>query len=104
MENKSTFFLELEETKFILDRATPNSLIIMDELGRGTSTFDGYSLAFAVLNYLLDFNQSRVLFTTHYHWLVDDFRNKDCVKLYTMLIDQSDENSFEQEQDENGVV
>jgi len=53
LENKSTFFLELEETKFILDRATRNSLIIMDELGRGTSTFDGYSLAYSVLNYLV---------------------------------------------------
>lgn len=103
LENKSTFFLELEETKFILDRATPNSLIIMDELGRGTSTFDGYSLAYAVLNYLLEFNQSKVLFTTHYHWLVDDFRDKDCVKLYTMLIDQSDDLSAQQ-QNKEGVV
>lgn len=48
----------------------------MDELGRGTSTFDGYSLAYAVLNYLLNHNQARLLFTTHYHWLVDDFRHK----------------------------
>ena len=87
LENKSTFFLELEETKFILDRATQNSLIIMDELGRGTSTFDGYSLAHAVLGYLLDYNRSRLMFTTHYHWLVDDFRERQGVKLYTMLID-----------------
>ena len=75
LESKSTFFLELEETKFILDRATKDSLIIMDELGRGTSTFDGYALAFSVMNYLLNRSQSRVLFTTHYHWLVDDFRD-----------------------------
>ena len=75
LENKSTFYLELEETKIILDKATEHSLIIMDELGRGTSTFDGYSLAKSVLNYLLNVNRSQVLFTTHYHWLVDDFRH-----------------------------
>lgn len=75
LENKSTFFLELEETKFVLDQATQNSLVIMDELGRGTSTFDGYSLAYSVLKYLHNVNQSRLLFTTHYHWLVDDFKD-----------------------------
>jgi len=74
LENKSTFFLELEETKYILDFATEHSLIIMDELGRGTSTFDGYSLAYAVLNHILNEHKSRLLFTTHYHWLVDDFK------------------------------
>ena len=59
----------------------------MDELGRGTSTFDGYALAYSVMNHLLHRNRSRVLFTTHYHWLVDDFRNHAGVKLFTMLID-----------------
>lgn len=87
LENKSTFFLELEETKYIMDKATQNSVVIMDELGRGTSTFDGYSLAYAVLKYLTQINRPRLMFTTHYHWLVDDFREMQGVKLYTMLID-----------------
>jgi DNA mismatch repair ATPase MutS len=52
LENKSTFFIELEETKTILDYATKNSLVVIDELGRGTSTYDGYSIAHSVLNYL----------------------------------------------------
>lgn len=79
LENKSTFFMELEETKHIIDYATKNSLVIMDELGRGTSTFDGYSLANSVLKYVMENNQSRMLFTTHYHWLVDDFKTQKFV-------------------------
>ena len=53
LEGKSTFFVELEETKQIAENATPRSLLIIDELGRGTSTFDGYSIAHSVLNYLI---------------------------------------------------
>ena len=89
LENKSTFFLELEETKYVIDRASKHSLVIMDELGRGTSTFDGYSLAYSVLRYLHSTINCRLLFTTHYHWLVDDFRDTEALKLYTMLIDNS---------------
>ena len=74
LENKSTFFVELEETKTVIEQATKNSLVIMDELGRGTSTFDGYSIAHSVLNYLASSVKCRSLFTTHYHMLVEDFR------------------------------
>ena len=73
LENKSTFFVELEETKTIVEQATKHSLVIMDELGRGTSTFDGYSIAHSVLNYLIHKVECRTLFTTHYHMLVEDF-------------------------------
>jgi len=83
--------VELSETKSILDNANLHSLIIMDELGRGTSTFDGYSLAHAVLSYILNVKHCRMLFTTHYHWLVDDFKNSECLKLYHMLIEKNDE-------------
>lgn len=75
LENKSTFFVELEETKTIVEQATKNSLVIMDELGRGTSTFDGYSIAHSVLTYLATRVHCRSLFTTHYHMLVEDFKS-----------------------------
>lgn len=67
----------------------------MDELGRGTSTFDGYALAYAVLNHIYKYNQSRIMFTTHYHWLVDDFKNRLGIQLYSMQFDHV------QHQDEN---
>ena len=54
LEGKSTFYVEMEETKNVLQYGTFKSLAILDELGRGTSTFDGYSLAHSVLNYLIN--------------------------------------------------
>jgi DNA mismatch repair protein MSH6 len=54
LEGKSTFYVEMEETKNILRFATNRSLAIVDELGRGTSTFDGYAIAHAVLTYLIN--------------------------------------------------
>ena len=82
-----------------MDNATKNSLVIMDELGRGTSTFDGYSLAYSVLNHLHNVNKCRLLFTTHYHWLVEDLDERDGMRKYTMLIDQGDN-----DQDDNKKV
>jgi DNA mismatch repair protein MSH6 len=70
---QSTFMVELSETANILKHATRQSLVILDELGRGTSTFDGYAIAYAVLRHLVDHTACRTMFATHYHSLCDEF-------------------------------
>ncbi|KAL2920078.1 MutS protein 1 [Polyrhizophydium stewartii] len=67
--NESTFMIEMRETAYILQNATPRSLVIMDEVGRGTSTMDGLSLAYGIVEHLVHVNRSRGLFSTHYHEL-----------------------------------
>ncbi len=66
---RSTFMVEMVETAAILNQATPRSLVILDEIGRGTATFDGLSIAWAAVEHLHDINRARVLFATHYHEL-----------------------------------
>ena len=66
---RSTFMVEMVETAAILNQATARSLVILDEIGRGTATFDGLSIAWATLEYLHDVCKSRALFATHYHEL-----------------------------------
>ena len=66
---RSTFMVEMVETAGILNQATPRSLVILDEIGRGTATFDGLSIAWAVVEYLHEVNTCRALFATHYHEL-----------------------------------
>jgi DNA mismatch repair protein MutS len=66
---RSTFMVEMVETAAILNQATPRSFVVLDEIGRGTATFDGLSIAWAALEYLHEVNRSRVLFATHYHEL-----------------------------------
>ena len=66
---RSTFMVEMVETAAILNQATARSFVVLDEIGRGTATFDGLSIAWATLEYLHEVNRSRALFATHYHEL-----------------------------------
>lgn len=68
---QSTFMVEMSETALILNNASERSLVILDEIGRGTATFDGLSIAWAVAEHLHDVIGSRTLFATHYHEMVD---------------------------------
>jgi DNA mismatch repair protein MutS len=66
---RSTFMVEMIETAAILNQATPNSIVILDEVGRGTSTWDGLAIAWAAVEHLHEVNKCRALFATHYHEL-----------------------------------
>ena len=77
---RSTFMVEMTETARILNTATERSLVILDEIGRGTSTYDGISLAWAVVEYLHEHVACRTLFATHYHELTDLEQSLDRVK------------------------
>jgi DNA mismatch repair protein MutS len=76
---QSTFMVEMSETALILNHATEKSLVILDEIGRGTATFDGLSIAWAVAEHLHDEIKCRTLFATHYHELTDLANTREAV-------------------------
>lgn len=84
MTGESTFFIECTETASVLQNATYNSLVLLDELGRGTSTFDGYAIAYAVFRHLVEMVNCRLLFATHYHPLAKEFASHPHVTLQHM--------------------
>jgi DNA mismatch repair protein MutS len=79
---RSTFMVEMVETAAILAQATPRSLVILDEIGRGTSTYDGLAIAWAVVEAMHDQIKSRTLFATHYHELTRLAGRLDCLSLH----------------------
>ncbi|NXM98115.1 MSH6 protein, partial [Sylvia borin] len=98
MAGESTFFVELSETSSILQHATEHSLVLVDELGRGTATFDGTAIASAVVKELAERIRCRTLFSTHYHSLVEDYSQSAAVRLghmACMVENESDDPSQE---------
>ena len=90
---QSTFMVEMNEVANILREATPKSLVILDEIGRGTSTYDGLSIAWAVVEYMADKDQvgCKTLFATHYHELIDLEGKIQGVKNYSVAVKEKGE-------------
>ena len=90
---QSTFMVEMSETAYILRNATENSLIILDEIGRGTSTFDGLAIAWAVVEYICDKKHigAKTLFATHYHELSELEGHLEGVKNYCISVKEHGE-------------
>ena len=91
---QSTFMVEMTEVSNILKNATQNSLIILDEIGRGTSTYDGMSLAFSIVEYICEHIKAKTLVSTHYHELTALESKYQNIKNYCMLVDDSKEIKF----------
>ncbi|MDU5261548.1 MAG: DNA mismatch repair protein MutS, partial [Clostridium celatum] len=90
---KSTFMVEMWEVSNILKNATPNSLVLLDEVGRGTSTYDGLSIAWSVIEYISKNNnlKCKTLFATHYHELTKLEGIIDGVKNYSVAVKETDD-------------
>jgi DNA mismatch repair protein MutS len=91
---QSTFMVEMTEAANILNNATERSLVILDEIGRGTSTYDGVSLAWAIAEYLHDQVRARALFATHYHELAELAERLPGLRNYNATV----------KEDHNGIV
>ena len=104
VRGSSTFMVEMLETANILNNVTDRSLIILDEVGRGTATWDGMSIAWAVLEYLQGASKSRVLFATHYHELTCLEQRLEGVKNYSMAVSEGKDGILFLHQVEEGAA
>ena len=89
---QSTFMVEMQEIANILHNSTARSFVIIDEIGRGTSTYDGMSLAWAILKYNHDSIGAKTLFATHYHELIDESKILKSVSNYSVAVWENEEN------------
>ncbi|WMJ76188.1 MULTISPECIES: DNA mismatch repair protein MutS [unclassified Sedimentibacter] len=90
-QGQSTFMVEMSEVSNILNNASENSLLILDEIGRGTSTYDGLSIAWSVVEYITKKIKAKTLFATHYHELSELESKLKSVKNYRILIKEADD-------------
>lgn len=88
---QSTFMVEMKEVADIIQNATSNSLLILDEVGRGTSTFDGLAIANAIIEYIAENIKSKTLFATHYHELVHLEEKYDSIENLTIAVDRQED-------------
>ena len=89
---RSTFMVEMVETAAILNQATEKSLVILDEIGRGTATYDGLAIAWAAAEHLHETNKSRALFATHYHEMVALCERLGAMTCVTMKVKEWNDN------------
>ncbi|MBT5423322.1 hypothetical protein HOK76_02430 [archaeon] len=89
---QSTFMVEMTQAAYILNNATENSFIILDEIGRGTSTYDGVAIAWAVVEHITKKIQCKTLFATHYHVLNNLEKEISGIKNYNIAVEESKDN------------
>lgn len=90
-KGQSTFMVEMQEVADIIENASSNSLLILDEVGRGTSTFDGLAIANAIIEYIAENIKAKTLFATHYHELVHLEEKYDSIENLTIAVDRQDD-------------
>lgn len=91
VRGQSTFMVEMQEAAYILENATERSLIILDEIGRGTSTYDGMSIAWSIMEYIHDRIKAKTLFATHYHELIPLADKLSNAANFAALVTESEE-------------